>query len=321
MKYFPCTKLLGLLAVFFMVSCTAEPPALLKVGVIQWAGYEPVILARQLGYLEQDKVKLVELPSNTESMVLLHEGRLDAATLTLDEALSVMNMGTELTIVLVFDFSNGADVLLVKPSIKSLMDIRHRRIGVESTGVGALLFHAVLDYAKLEDDDVEVVYLPSDEHEAAYMNGKVDALVTFDPIKSRLEKRGAHVLFDSRLVPDLIVDVLAVRTDQLEKQRQNILQLVQGYAKARDYMKLHAEKSLQLMAPRLQVSPDELDQSYQGLILPSLSENQAYFSGSPSKFQRHVQKVYRFMKNENMLNHELSLSQIQDGSFVKRVTP
>ena len=63
MKYFTCTKLLGLLTVFLMLSCTPEPPTLLKVGVIQWAGYEPVMLARQLGYLAQENVKLVELPS------------------------------------------------------------------------------------------------------------------------------------------------------------------------------------------------------------------------------------------------------------------
>jgi len=321
MKHSACTKLLGLLTVFLMISCTAEPPVLLKVGVIQWAGYEPVILARQLGYLEQESVKLVELPSSTESMLLLHEGRLDAAALTLDEALSVINMGTDLTIVLVFDFSNGADVLLAKPSIKRLEDIRNQRIGVESTGVGALLFHAVLDDAKLKEDDVQVVYLPSDEHEAAYINNKVDALVTFDPTKSRLEKHGAHVLFDSSLVPGLIVDVLAVRTDQLEKKRQNILQLVQAYVKARHYMKQHVEESMQLMAPRLQISPNDLQQTYQDLILPSLSENQAYFSGSPSKFEHHVQKVYRFMKVEGMLNNKLSLAQIQNDSFVKSITP
>lgn len=307
------------MSLLFLTSCTVEPPELLKVGVNQWPGYEPIVLARDLGYLPQKQVKLVELPSNTESIALLHAGRLDAAALTLDEALNVINLGTELTIVLVFDFSNGADVLMAKPTLKNLADIQDHRVGVETTGVGALLFHAALNQVQLENDDVQVVYLPADEQEEAYTSGQVDAIVTFEPIKSRLEQYGAHVLFDSSEVPDLIVDVLAVRTDQLEKQRENVFQLVQAYAKARSYMTQYAEKSLQLMAPRLQMSPHDLEQTYQGLLLPSLSENITYFSGSPSKFERHTHKVYDFMQGEGMLHREMSLSHIQDKSFVMRV--
>ena len=319
MKHFAYAKFLAFIPLFLLTTCTVEPPELLKVGVNQWPGYEPIVLARDLSYLPQKQVKLVELPSNTESIALLRTGRLDAAALTLDEALNVINLGTELTIVLVLDFSNGADVLLAKPTLKSLADIQGHRVGVETTGVGALLFHAALNQAKLEGDDVQVVYLPADEQEAAYISGQVDAVITFEPIKSKLEQHGAHVLFDSSEVSDLIVDVLAVRTDQLEKQRENIIQLVQAYAKARLYMTQYTEKSMQMMAVRLQTTPHDLKQIYQGLILPSLSENVAYFSGSPSKFERHVHRVCDFMKNEGMLHKEMTPSYIQDKSFVMRV--
>ncbi|WP_051938042.1 ABC transporter substrate-binding protein [Ghiorsea bivora] len=319
MKYFAYAKFFAFMLLFLLISCADKPSELLKVGVNQWPGYEPMFLARDLGYLPKHKVKLVELPSSTESITLLRGGRLDAAALTLDEALSVMDMGTELTIVLVFDFSNGADVLLAKPSLKTLADIRNHRVGVESTGVGALLFYAALNHAGLESDDVQVVYVPADEHEEAYTSGKVDAVVTFEPIESRLKQHGAHVLFDSRVVPDLIVDVLAVRTEQLEKQRENIFQLVQAYAKARAYMEQHAEKSVNLMAPRLHITTHALQQTYQDLILPSVSENIAYFSGSPSKFERHTREVYDLMRNRGMIKHQFSVSHIQDKTFVTHV--
>ncbi len=319
MKHFAYAKFLAFIPLFLLTTCTIEPPELLKVGVNQWPGYEPLVLARDLGYLPQKQVKLVELPSNTESIALLRTGRLDAAALTLDEALNVISLGTELTIVLVFDFSNGADVLLANPALKNLVDIRHHRVGVETTGVGALLFHAALNQAKLEDDDVEVVYLPVDEQEEAYMRGQVDAVVTFEPIKSRLEQHGAHVLFDSSEASDLIVDVLAVRRDQVEKQSENIFQLVQAYAKARSYMTQYSEKSMQMMASRLQMTPHHLQQTYQDLILPSLVENITYFSGAPSKFEHHTHEVYSFMKKKGMLHREISFSHIQDKSFVMRV--
>jgi len=240
------SRWLWLVVLWAASACTQEPAPLLKVGVNQWAGYEPLFLARQLGHYQNASVKLVELPSNTESIHLLREGRLDAAALTLDEVLSVMDQGTPLSIVTVFDFSNGADVLLGKKGISELEAIRGYRVGVESSGVGAVLLHAALSHAGLEESDVRMIYLTADEHERAFVQGKVDALVTFEPVKSKLLSQGAHVLFDSSQVPELIVDVLAVRTDRLPLQSGQLLALLQGYYQALRYMGQHPAQAMRM---------------------------------------------------------------------------
>jgi len=45
----------------------------------------------------------------------------------------------------------------------------------------------------------------------AFKKRQVDAIVTFEPVKSELLSSGANILFDSHQIPGRIVDVLVVR--------------------------------------------------------------------------------------------------------------
>ncbi|MFQ5355783.1 MAG: ABC transporter substrate-binding protein, partial [Mariprofundaceae bacterium] len=288
------------LAALILAACSAEEHSLLKVGSNQWPGYEPMFLARDLGFYDENRIKLVELPSSTESLHLLHEGTLDAAALTLDEALGAMAGNTSISVVLVFDVSNGADVILASPSILTVQDLKGRKVGVESTAVGAIVLYSALKKAGLAETDVELSYLTVDEHVHAYTKGEVDAVVTFEPSKTKLLRQGAHVLFDSREIAGLIVDVLVVRTDQLNEQMRNIQMLIDGYYKARQYMREQPDHAMTLMAPRLGMSPQALRDAYQGLKLPDLSENQALFSGEPSPFESSANEVLKVMSEAKM---------------------
>ena len=48
---------------------------------------EPLFLARELGYYNDARLRLVELPSSTANLMALASGEVEAATLTLDELL------------------------------------------------------------------------------------------------------------------------------------------------------------------------------------------------------------------------------------------
>jgi NitT/TauT family transport system substrate-binding protein len=59
----------------------------------------------------------LELLSNSDSLQALAAGTVDGAGLTLDEAIGARAAGLDMKIVLVFDISTGADVLLARPEI------------------------------------------------------------------------------------------------------------------------------------------------------------------------------------------------------------
>ncbi|MDX8388038.1 MAG: ABC transporter substrate-binding protein, partial [Ghiorsea sp.] len=209
--------LVSIIGLLFLSGCFSEPPTPLKVGVNKWVGYEPLFLARSLGAYDEG-IKLVELPNSSESISMLHNKLIDAAALTLDEVLSIINRGTPMTIILPFDYSLGADALVANKSIQDLPALKGKRLGVEASAVGAIMALSALNQAGLEKSDVIIVNLGVDQHFSQYQLGNIDAVITFEPVKSQLLKLGGHTLFDSSQVPGLIVDVLAVRTEVLKSK-------------------------------------------------------------------------------------------------------
>lgn len=287
-------------------SCMAPPP-LFRVGSNTWLGYEPLYLARDLGHYKQAPIRFIEMPNSSEVLQAFRNGVLEAAALTLDEALSVLQDGYDLQIVLVMDFSQGGDVVMARPPINSPAALRGQRIGVEKTAVGAIMLDAVLHEADLSVSEVQLLPLPLDMHESAYVAGELDAVVTFEPVRSRLLAQGAEIIFDSRQVPGRIVDVLVVSREVLHNEHQKTLkQLLRGYFAALAYLQKQPEKAAKNMSKRLKLPPAQVLQSLQDIHQPSLAENHRLL-GEPPQLLDTAQTLQRLMLKQNMLYRHSSL--------------
>jgi len=307
--------LLCLLALL-LSSCsqTNEVPTL-KIGVIQWLGYEPLFLARSLDKYDPDMIKLVELQSSTDTLRLLREGIIDAGALTIDEVLGELALGTKLKVVLVVDISDGADTLLGKPGLNKLTDLKGKRVGVESSAVGAVVLNGALVKAGLSAADITIIPLTADTHLSAYMSGAVDALVTFKPTSTTLIKRGAVKLFDSSEIPNQIIDVIAVREDALKKAGSNIRMLIDGYFSALSYLHEHPEAATDMMAPRLGISGREMLASYKGLLLADRAKNSDLFSGNPSRLSTITTGLEKVLLRAGLLDHAVDTGALFNAGF------
>ena len=297
-------RLAGLLiaSLALLLAACGEPPAdPLRVGSNVWPGYEPLYLARELGAYDRAAVHLVELPSATQVMHQLRSGNLEAGCLTLDEAIGQIARGLDLQVVLVMDFSSGADVLLARPPIETLAQLRGKRIGVEQTGTGAILLDGALRAAGLEPGEVKLEYLPVDQHEQAWRDHRVDAVVTFEPVMSRLLADGARILFDSSRIPGRIVDVLVVTRRAAITRGPELRQLLAGYFRAREVMRSDPERANRLMAPRLRVSPDAVPALFEGIVLPDLAANRRLLGGRPAPLEHTAQELARLMAANRLL--------------------
>ena len=57
------------------------------------------------------------------------------------------------------------------------------------------MLDAMLTAAKLQASDVKLVSLSVNEHLSAYRDKKVDAIVTFEPVRSKLLGLGAKIIY------------------------------------------------------------------------------------------------------------------------------
>lgn len=304
----------------FLAGCQEVSQRPLKVAANQWPGYEPLFLARYLNAFHTD-IEVVQLASATDVMRALRNGSVEVAAMTLDEALLLGSQGEPLSVLMAMDFSNGADVVMAWPDIRTLADIRGKRVGAESTALGAIMLAAALEQAGLTLADVQLVDLPIDQHAEALLLHKVDVIVTFEPVRTQLRKAGAVVLFDSSVVPELIVDVLVARREVLESRDEQLQDLVRGYYEARSYMVTHPAEAHAFIARRQQLSSLELQQAFAGLRLPSLNDNIRWLAGNPSPFQTQVRQLHRQMRERNLLNGDIEPDLLAAPRWLEGVRP
>lgn len=275
--HFPAGLILPLLA-FLLAAC--QPPAEpLRIASSPWPGYEPLYLARDLGYLDERRFRLHELPSSNITLEAFGNGSADVATLTLDETVSLLAQGRQPRILAVMDVSHGADALMVRPDIRALADLKGKRIAIVNIPLGLYMLARTLEAAGLSRDDVSVVTLPEDKHEKAYRQGRIDAAITFEPFKSQLAAAGARPLFDSRQIPDEIFDLMLAREEVYRSRREDLCELVEQWFRTLDYIAARPADAHDRLGRRLGTDARGYAAMLSGLVLPDRAENQRLLSG------------------------------------------
>ena len=312
-----CVVLAGVLGPWLGAGCT--PPTPLRLAGHPWPGYEPLFLARALGYLPASPLlQLQETASPQESVQRLRESRVDGAMLTLDEVLQLRDQGLSLQIVLVFDVSRGADVLLARPGLRNLPALRGQRIGVDPGSPGPLMLHLVLEQARLQIGDVQVLRIPYADHEQAWASGAVDALVTNEPQAIRLQTRGAHMLLSTRQLPDAIFNVLALRKEALQPHAESLRAVLAAYFQALDYQRRNPWEAAYRMAPRLEITAEAMLEAQRGLDQPDRVGNQRYLLGYDSTLQRIALQLSPLMQRASLLRQPVSPRELVSGEFLPR---
>lgn len=296
----------------FLLDC--EPGKSLRIGTNIWPGYAPLYLARDRQGWEPGNIRLVEYPSATEVLRAFQGGALEGASLTLDEALMVRESGIPFSVILIHDISQGADVIVARPLIADVKGLRGKRIGVEASALGAFVLTRALEKNRMTSADITIVPIRVNEHEEAFSGGRVDAVVTFEPQRSRLLKAGAHEIFSSREIPGEILDVLIARRDAIEEHSDDLQNVVDGWFEVNRHMQ-HDASLLSHVANQLKLTPEETRQAYAGIHIPDRLENIRELSGP---LEEHAARLGKIMAQKELLRKAPDTRGIADDSFVKR---
>lgn len=309
-------KLFFLAAVLFIAGCEQVPDRPLQIAAHLWPGYEFLFFAKQEGWLNKRQVNLTETSSATSSLQALKQGEVDGAALTLDEVLLARDAGINLVIVLVFDISAGADMLLAKPGFKHLSELKGARIGLEQGTLGEVVLAQALKAAGLTRSEVKLVPLTIDNHQVAWQQAKVDALVTYEPSAGKLLSSGAVKLFDSRKMPNMIVDVLAVRREVLATHQTEIRHLIASHFQAMQHFYNNYQDASYRMAAHLKVLPEDVSKNYKGLFLPGLKYNLDLISGAEPSLLGSAYLLSSIMLESKILAQPANIEGLIDDSFL-----
>jgi len=303
-----------LACLFFITACDHHEHTTLKIATNQWPGYEPLYLAQHLGFHTKSEFKFIEMNSATEVMNAFNLKKIDIAALTLDEVLLLTERNDDLRVFLVLDISNGADKLIATKSITSLAELKGKRIGVEKTALGAFFTSQILAAANLTDDEVSLVAATHNNHLNMMQTGDIDAVVTFEPVATMLLEQDNHALFDSSQIPGKIVDVLVTRKNIIERSQHQLEHLVTSHWKALKFIDGNPALASQKMAPRLKITAEQLQQSYDGLTLPDQLANQVLLSTS---LMETTATLIDVMQKQNLIESSVNSQQLITDRLVK----
>lgn len=268
---------LSVLSVIGLNSCGKPDPV--RIGSHPWLGFEFLHLGHRLGQLP-DHIQLNEYPSANEILKGLSKNEVDVATLSLDEVLIARARGIPMTVVMIFDISAGADMLLAPHNVKHLTDIKGLRIGYETSAHGQLILSKLLEAAGLTREDITAVAVPPYLQYEAWRQGKIDLVITHEPFAYRFFAEGFNSIFDSRQLPNMSYDVLAVRTDKLAKLSSSLDELTAMHFKMVKSFQSNPSDMMYEMTNTTnnRIPVDVMKRGLRGIALPSLERNYTILS-------------------------------------------
>ncbi len=274
------------------VTSSTQP---LRVAINPWPGYGPAYLARHLnGYQKRGlDVRLIEYDSLSANCRAFERDQVDMFFGTIGDVLhTAQHCKRRPRIVLVTDYSNGADIVIGRPSIRSLADLRNGRIGIEANSLGALVASLALESAGMQLSDVELCRMHYGELKEALATGEVDAVVTYPPDSFEvLQEMQGNELFSTAQIPGEVVDVMAVASDVLEERPQEVVRFLEAFFDAQDFATAHPEEAAQLIARQLKMSASDVQQTLDGQIHVVTRNEQPRFLGTAGTLSQQVQRV------------------------------
>lgn len=162
-------------------------------------------------------IDVVQINDYIESINQYTAGEFDACTMTNMDALTIPSAGgLDSTALIVGDFSNGNDAVILKDK-SSLADVKGQNINLVELSVSHYLLARGLESVNLSEKDVTVVNTSDADMVAAYTTSDVTAVTTWNPLVSEiLDMPNSTKVFDSSQIPGEIIDTLVVNTETLK---------------------------------------------------------------------------------------------------------
>lgn len=243
------------------VPVSAEP---LKIGYSDWPGWVAWEVGIKKDWFAEEGVEVsFEWYDYVASMDAYAAGQLDAVGMTNGDALVTGATGKPSVGILINDYSNGNDMIVAKPGIESLMDLKGMKVGLEEGFVPHLLLLKGMEMAGMEPDEITTVNTPTNETPQVLSSGAVDAVSAWQPSSGEALKlvSGSKPIFTSADAPGIIYDIMFVDPESLEKRRDEWKKVIKVWYRIVDFIKDedNLDETLEILASRVSVSPAEYE--------------------------------------------------------------
>jgi NitT/TauT family transport system substrate-binding protein len=223
----------------------------------------PIIIAENNGYWKSRglDVKYTEISGSPQGVEVIHSGGADAASVSPVTLITAREKGFAISGIAALNGKSdpAQNTYLASPAIKSVKDLKGKKIGISNYGgdfeitLAALLKANGLDVKK----DVTTVIVPLGAIPTAIANGQIDAgssIPTLTTIALKQYPDKVRLLAGTNDIPQIQTLqnfqtlVLVMGNKFLSEQRPTATKFAQGFLEAIKFIKANPKKSLEIWA-------------------------------------------------------------------------
>jgi NitT/TauT family transport system substrate-binding protein len=233
-----------------------------------------------------------------------------------------MKKPTDFQYVVAIDDSNGGDGIVAQKDIKTIADLKGKRVGVSEGSVSDFYLNVLLTKAGLKESDLQTVNMTAADAGGAFVAKRVDAAVTWEPWLSRGKATDfGHLLTDSSKTPGLITDVLIVKSDWANAHQKDVAAIVKSWDEAVAYYEAHPDESIAIMAKGVGgwlKDPKDFKDTLSGIKFYDAAANKAFFGtkDKPGPLSNTVQQAIDIWGSHGKLQVKVTPTDLINYSYV-----
>jgi NitT/TauT family transport system substrate-binding protein len=312
----------------------------LVVGINTWAGHAPGVVfnggmdaSAASNYRKKYglDVRFVLLEDPAAKLAAFRRGAIDIMWDTVDnwarEASILEENGAKAKSILMQDWSRGGDGIVSLASIKSIEDLKGRKIACTEFTPSHFLLLYLLTQSGLSPDDraaLEKNIIKTQDAPAAaamFKARQVDAAVTWEPdLSAAVTARGdeAHVLVSTMAATNIIADTLIARQELIDEAPGTVRDFVQGWFEGIEMVKRDPASSYALVGRALKLDADTVSGMLSGLKLTPYADNAQFYglTGGKAHFETLFDTAFVIWRKKGLVTRPVSAKDWVDTRFI-----
>jgi NitT/TauT family transport system substrate-binding protein len=315
----------------------------LVVGINTWAGHAPGIVFNNgmepnAGSQYKTKygidVKFVLLEDPAAKLAAFRTGQVDIMWNTIDnwarEASILAQENQQAKSIIMQDWSRGGDGIVSLSSIKSVEDLKGKKIACTQFTPSHFLLLYLLSQSGLTPEERNAIErnivftTDAPSAAAAFVAKQVDAAVTWEPdLSAAVTNRGAeaHVLVSTQAATNIIADTLCARQDLINNAPETVRDFVRGWLDGIEMIKSNPNPSYEVVGRALKLDTDTVSGMLSGLKLTPYADNAQFYglTGPKAHYDTLFDTAFVIWRKKGLVRTAVNAKDWADTRFLQAV--
>jgi ABC-type nitrate/sulfonate/bicarbonate transport system substrate-binding protein len=298
-----------------LARATAAKSAHLRFGVGSAIAYNPVYVAKEKGFYEEEglDVELTWAQASPEVLQAIIGGSIEGGVGGSFGMIAGAEKGAPAVTVAIYAYGGERLALAVRTDsgIKTLTDLYGKKVGFQSGAIGQQMFQTMCQIEKLDTSKIDIAFLNNVDMAAAVAAKSVDAIVTWEPQPSLLEAKGLVKVLQRGGKYLQSPGCVIFGTDYIKKNRDVILRFVKAHFRGCQFIRESPKEAAVINAKFVKGAvPEVLQDSYRYLIFdPRVTRH----------MQAELQADMRFMLAQKKISRAVDGAAIATSAFTDEI--